>query len=38
MPPDERQERALQLAQVVEREDINDWLCRQLKTVSDLHL
>jgi len=38
MPADERQERALQLAQVVEREDITDWLCRQLKAVTDLHL
>jgi trehalose 6-phosphate synthase len=38
MPPAERQERAVQLAEVVEREDITDWLCRQLKTVSDLHL
>jgi trehalose 6-phosphate synthase len=38
MPPEERRERADRLRLLVEREDITDWLCRQLETVLDLNL
>jgi trehalose 6-phosphate synthase len=38
MPPGERRERADQLRLFVEREDITDWLCRQLETVLELNL
>jgi len=38
MPAEERRERARRLRRLVEREDINDWLCRQLETVVDLGL
>jgi trehalose 6-phosphate synthase len=38
MPAEERQERARRLRWLVEREDINDWLCRQLETVVELGL
>lgn len=38
MPPDERRERAAQLCRLVEAEDINDWLCRQLAVIQELHL
>ena len=34
----ERQTRASRLRQLVEREDITDWLCRQLESVTDLKL
>ncbi len=38
MPAEERRERAGRLRWLVEREDINDWLCRQLETVVELSL
>jgi trehalose 6-phosphate synthase len=38
MPPGERRERANRLRLLVEREDITDWLCRQLETVRELNL
>ncbi|HSO28139.1 MAG TPA: trehalose-6-phosphate synthase [Anaerolineales bacterium] len=38
MPVDERQEMALRLRWTVEREDINDWLCRQLEFIAELNL
>lgn len=38
MPARERQDRAGQLRKLVEREDIIDWLCRQLQTAEELHL
>lgn len=38
MPSNERRERAERLRWLVEREDINDWLCRQLQTIQELGL
>jgi trehalose 6-phosphate synthase len=38
MPAKERQDRAARLRRLVEREDITDWLCRQLETVVELGL
>jgi trehalose 6-phosphate synthase len=38
MPLSERQERASRLRWLIEREDINDWLCRQLQSVIELDL
>jgi trehalose 6-phosphate synthase len=38
MPPQERRERAERLRWLVEREDITDWLCRQLRTIIELKL
>jgi len=38
MPAEERQERANRLRWLIEREDITDWLCRQLETVLELNL
>jgi trehalose 6-phosphate synthase len=38
MPADERAERANRLRWIIEREDIADWLCRQLETLRDLRL
>ncbi len=38
MPPDERKEKAERLRSLVEREDIVDWLCRQLETIVELGL
>ncbi|GAB4527704.1 MAG: glycosyltransferase family 20 protein [Anaerolineae bacterium] len=38
MPAEERRERANRLNWLIEREDISDWLCRQLETVIDLNL
>jgi trehalose 6-phosphate synthase len=38
MPAKERQVRAARLRWLVEREDITDWLCRQLETVVELGL
>jgi trehalose 6-phosphate synthase len=38
MPRGERRERAERLRWVIEREDINDWLCRQLEAVTELNL
>ena len=38
MPAEERQERASRLRWLVEREDIADWLCRQLEAVAELNL
>jgi trehalose 6-phosphate synthase len=38
MSPEKRRERADRLRWLVEREDITDWLCRQLDTVTDLNL
>jgi len=37
MPIEQRRERASRLRQLVEREDINDWLCRQLGAVVELN-
>ena len=34
----ERQDRAERLQRLVEREDIADWLCRQIETVAELNL
>jgi trehalose 6-phosphate synthase len=36
MPAEERQERARRLRWLVEREDIADWLCRQLQAIAEL--
>jgi trehalose 6-phosphate synthase len=38
MPEEQRQERASRLRMLIERDDINDWFCRQLDTVSELDL
>lgn len=38
MPAQERRERANRLRWLIEREDITDWLCRQLETVLELNL
>jgi trehalose 6-phosphate synthase len=38
MPPKERAERASRLRWIVEREDIEDWLCRQLETLKELRI
>jgi len=38
MPGDERREKALRLRWQIEREDIDDWLCRQLDTITELFL
>jgi trehalose 6-phosphate synthase len=38
MPAEERRERANRLRWLIEREDITDWLCRQLETVIELDL
>jgi trehalose 6-phosphate synthase len=38
MPERERRERALRLRNLVEREDIEDWLCRQIETIEELAL
>jgi trehalose 6-phosphate synthase len=38
MPIEERRERAGRLRWLVEREDITDWLCRQLETVVELNV
>jgi trehalose 6-phosphate synthase len=38
MSTEERQERANRLRWMIEREDITDWLCRQLETVTELNL
>jgi trehalose 6-phosphate synthase len=38
MPAGERSQRAGRLRELVEGEDITDWLCKQLKTIASLHL
>jgi trehalose 6-phosphate synthase len=38
MPDEERQENATRLQWLIEREDIADWLCRQLEAISELSL
>ncbi len=38
MPEDERAQRQARLKWIIEREDIQDWLCRQLATVKELNL
>jgi trehalose 6-phosphate synthase len=38
MSPEKRRERAERLRWLIEREDITDWLCRQLETVMELNL
>ncbi len=38
MPIEERRERADRLRWLVEREDITDWLCRQLEAVVELNM
>ena len=38
MPADERKERAERLRSLIEMEDIDDWLCKQLETVVKLGL
>ena len=38
MPDAERAERSARLRWIIEREDIRDWLCRQLATVKELNL
>jgi trehalose 6-phosphate synthase len=38
MSPEERRTRAQQLCELVEREDITAWLCRQLEKVTELNL
>ena len=38
MPTEERAERAARLRWIIEREDIEDWLCRQLETLKELRI
>jgi trehalose 6-phosphate synthase len=38
MPSGERRERANRMRRLIEREDITDWLCRQLDSVTELNL
>jgi trehalose 6-phosphate synthase len=38
MPAEQRRERANRLRWLIEREDITDWLCRQLEIVLELNL
>ena len=38
MPQEERAERANRMRWSIEREDISDWLCRQLETLQELRL
>ena len=38
MPSGERRERANRMRRLIEREDITDWLCRQLDSVIELNL
>jgi trehalose 6-phosphate synthase len=38
MPTEERRQRAERLRWLVEREDITDWLCRQLEAVIELNV
>jgi trehalose 6-phosphate synthase len=38
MPAEERRERAQRLRDLIEREDIEDWLCRQLESIQELAL
>ena len=38
MPEDERAQLQARLKWIIEREDIQDWLCRQLATVKELNL
>jgi trehalose 6-phosphate synthase len=38
MPHGERKERAQRLRWSIEREDITNWICRQLRTISELNL
>ena len=38
MPADERKEKADRLRELIEREDIVDWLCKQLETIVELGL
>ncbi len=38
MPEEKRHERSERLRKLIERDDINDWLCRQLDTISELNL
>jgi trehalose 6-phosphate synthase len=38
MPAEERRERTSRLRWVIEREDITDWLCRQLQAIAELNL
>lgn len=38
MPEDKRHERSERLRRLIERDDINDWLCRQLDAISGLNL
>ena len=38
MPLDERKEKAMRLRSLIEKEDIVDWLCRQLETIVELGL
>jgi hypothetical protein len=38
MSDEERAERANRLRWMIEREDIQDWLCRQLETLKELKI
>jgi trehalose 6-phosphate synthase len=38
MPEEERRQRGERLSRLIEREDIADWLCRQLETIKELAL
>jgi len=38
MPPEERAERATRLKWIIEREDIEDWLCRQIEALKTLRI
>lgn len=38
MPAEERAERATRLRWIIEREDIEDWLCRQIEALRDLRI
>jgi trehalose 6-phosphate synthase len=38
MPAEERAERSNRLQWIIEREDIEDWLCRQLEALRELRI
>ena len=38
MPVEEKKERAQRIRWIIRKEDIIDWLCRQLNTVNELNL
>jgi trehalose-6-phosphate synthase len=36
MPLEERKERHMELVEIIERDDITDWMCNQFAAVSEL--